>query len=171
MKCPLCKYETPPGILHYCEVKADQASLRSPVRPSWDQYFMSLAVTASTRSTCSRKHVGAVLVRDRNTLSTGYNGSIRGTAHCDDSGHMMEDGHCVRVIHAEMNAIIQAAKNGISIDGASCYCTASPCWSCFKALANAGIVDIYYKEEYRLDERVLEAATALSIKIECIGEE
>ncbi|NIR82527.1 MAG: deaminase, partial [Gammaproteobacteria bacterium] len=76
---------------------------------------------------CPRKHVGAVIVRDKTILSTGYNGSIRGLPHCDEVGHMMEDGHCVRTIHAEINAIIQAAKNGTRIDGASIYVTASPC--------------------------------------------
>ena len=79
-------------------------------RVSWDEYFMNIARTVATRSTCPRKFVGAVIVRDRTILSTGYNGSIRGMPHCDEVGHMMVDGHCVRTIHAEDNAIIQAAK-------------------------------------------------------------
>ena len=95
-------------------------------RASWDQYFMDIAVVVATRSTCPRKHVGAVIVRDKTILSTGYNGSVRGLPHCDEVGHMMVDGHCVRTIHAEVNAIIQAAKNGARIDGASIYVTASP---------------------------------------------
>src|SRR6185312_3096871 len=81
-------------------------------RASWDEYFMSIAQVVATRSTCPRKFVGAVLVRNRTILSTGYNGSIRGMPHCADVGHMMEDNHCVATIHAEANAIIQAAKNG-----------------------------------------------------------
>ena len=95
-------------------------------RVSWDQYFMQIAVQAATRSTCDRKHVGAVIVKDKTILSTGYNGSIRGMPHCDDVGHMMENGHCVATVHAEANAIIQAAKNGAAIDGATIYVTASP---------------------------------------------
>ena len=97
-------------------------------RASWDEYFMNIARMVATRATCDRKHVGAVLVRDRTLLSTGYNGSIRGLGHCSEEGHMMEDGHCVRTVHAEANAIIQAAKNGVAIDGATIYTTASPCW-------------------------------------------
>ena len=82
-------------------------------RASWDEYFMSIAQVVATRSTCPRKYVGAVLVRNRTILSTGYNGSIRGMPHCSDVGHMMEEGHCVATIHAEANAIIQAARNGV----------------------------------------------------------
>src|SRR5437867_4491579 len=98
------------------------------MRASWDRYFMDIARVVSSRSTCERKFVGAVLVRDRTILSTGYNGSIRGMPHCTDAGHMMENDHCVATIHAEANAIIQAAKNGVMIDGAMIYVTASPCW-------------------------------------------
>ncbi|PIN70444.1 deaminase, partial [Candidatus Woesearchaeota archaeon CG11_big_fil_rev_8_21_14_0_20_57_5] len=82
-------------------------------------------------------------------LSTGYNGSVRGLPHCDESGHDMEDGHCVRTVHAEANAIVQAAKNGVAIDSAEIYITASPCWNCFKLIANAGIKTIYFGEFYR----------------------
>src|SRR5262245_6791559 len=105
---------------------------------------MNIARQVATRSTCDRKHVGAVIVRDKTILSTGYNGSIRGRAHCDDVGHDMENGHCVATVHAEANAIIQAAKNGVGIDGAELYTTASPCWNCFKLLANGGIKAVYY---------------------------
>ncbi len=108
-------------------------------RVDWHTYFMNIARQAATRSTCERKHVGAVIVRDKTILSTGYNGSIRGMPHCDDVGHLMENGHCVATVHAEANAMIQAAKNGVRIDGAEIYTTASPCWSCFKLIANAGI--------------------------------
>jgi len=137
---------------------------RPDARSSWDEYFMNIARTVATRATCDRKHVGAVIVRDRTILSTGYNGSIRGTPHCDEAGHMMEDGHCVRTIHAEMNAIIQAAKNGTSIVEASIYVTASPCWNCFKAIANAGLGRVVFGEFYR-DQRIFETATALSIEL------
>lgn len=133
-------------------------------RVDWHTYFMNIARQAATRSTCDRKHVGAVIVRDKTILSTGYNGSIRGMPHCDDVGHIMENGHCVATVHAEANAIIQAAKNGAKIEGAELYTTASPCWNCFKLIANAGIVAVYYGEFYR-DERSLAIAGQLGIKL------
>lgn len=133
-------------------------------RPSWDSYFMNLARTVATRSTCNRKHVGAILVRDRVILSTGYNGSVRGLPHCDEVGHLMEDGHCVRTIHAEQNAIVQAAMHGIRIAEADLYVTASPCWICFKQIANAGVKRIVYGEFYR-DEKIFNAAKDLGIEL------
>ena len=92
-------------------------------RANWSEYFMAIAKQVSTRSTCDRKHVGAVIVRDKVILSTGYNGSLRGAPHCDDVGHDMENGHCVRTMHAEANAVAQAAKNGVNINnyGNLCY--------------------------------------------------
>ena len=125
---------------------------------------MNIAKEVATRSTCDRKHVGALIVRDKTILSTGYNGSIRGMPHCDDAGHMMEDGHCVATIHAETNAILQAAKNGVMIDSAEIFITASPCWPCFKMLANAGIKKIFYGEFYR-DERIFNVAKKLGIEL------
>ena len=133
-------------------------------RIGWNDYFMNIARVVATRATCDRKHVGAVLVRDKTILSTGYNGSIRGLPHCSEVGHMMEDNHCVRTVHAEANAIIQAAKNGVAIDGATIYTTASPCWPCFKLIANAGCRRIVFGEFYR-DERIFEHAQALSIEL------
>ena len=133
-------------------------------RVDWHTYFMNIARQAGTRATCDRKHVGAVIVRDKTILSTGYNGSIRGMPHCDDLGHMIENDHCVATVHAEANAIIQAAKNGVRIDRAEIYTTASPCWNCFKLIANAGIGAIYYGEFYR-DERSIEVAAKIGIKL------
>ena len=133
-------------------------------RVSWENYFMNIAKEAATRSTCDRKHVGAVIVRDRTILSTGYNGSIRGMPHCDEVGHLMENGHCVATIHAETNAILQAAKNGVMVDSAEIFITASPCWPCFKMLANAGIKKIFYGEFYR-DERIFDVAKRLGIEL------
>jgi dCMP deaminase len=133
-------------------------------RSSWDQYFMDIARQVATRATCDRKHVGAVVVRDRTILSTGYNGSIRGLPHCDEVGHMMENGHCVATVHAEANAILQAAKNGVRIDGATLYTTASPCWPCFKLIANSGCVRIVYGEFYR-DPRIFEIAAQLKLEL------
>jgi len=133
-------------------------------RASWDDYFMNIAQVVATRSTCPRKYVGAVIVANRTILSTGYNGSIRGMPHCSDVGHMMESGHCVATIHAEVNAIIQAARNGVRIEGAAIYVTASPCWNCFKACANAGIKRIGFGEFYR-DERIFSVAEKLEIEL------
>jgi dCMP deaminase len=134
-------------------------------RASWDLYFMQIARQVATRATCDRKHVGAVIVRAKNILATGYNGSIGGLGHCDEEGHMMEEGHCVRTIHAEANAVIQAAKNGVGIDGGSIYVTASPCWGCFKIIANAGLRKIVYGEFYR-DQRIFEFAQRLGIELQ-----
>jgi len=133
-------------------------------RVPWDVYFMRIAQVVSSRSTCPRKFVGSVIVRDKTILSTGYNGSIRGMPHCSDEGHMMENGHCVATIHAEANAIIQAAKNGVNIDGATIYVTASPCWSCFKQIANSGLRRICYGEFYR-DERIFQVAERIGIEL------
>ncbi len=133
-------------------------------RINWEQYFMNIAKVVATRSTCDRKHVGAVIVRNRTILSTGYNGSIRGMPHCDEVGHLMENGHCVATIHAEANAVLQAAKNGVMIDNAEVYITASPCWNCFKMLANAGVKKILYGEFYR-DERIFDVAKRIGIEL------
>jgi dCMP deaminase len=134
------------------------------MRASWDRYFMDIARVVASRSTCQRKFVGSVIVRDRTILSTGYNGSVRGMPHCTEVGHMMEDGHCVATIHAESNAILQAAKNGVNIDGATVYVTASPCWSCFKQIVNAGLRRIVYGEFYR-DGRIFEVAKQLGVEL------
>jgi len=133
-------------------------------RANWEEYFMNIAKQVATRSTCDRKCVGAVIVRDKTILSTGYNGSIRGMPHCDEAGHMIENDHCVATIHAEANAVLQAAKNGVRIEGSEIYITASPCWSCFKMMANAGIKKIYYGEFYR-DERIFETAKKIGIEL------
>jgi dCMP deaminase len=131
-------------------------------RADWDDYFMSIAAQVATRSTCDRKHVGAVIVRDKMIQATGYNGSLRGIEHCDDVGHLMEDGHCVRTVHAEANAIVQAARNGVRTEGASIYVTASPCFACFKLIANAGIGRIVFGEFYR-DERIFSFSERIGI--------
>ena len=133
-------------------------------RVSWKDYFMSIAREVATRSTCDRKHVGAVIVREKTILSTGYNGSIKGLPHCDEVGCEMVDGHCVRTTHAEANAIVQAAKNGIQINQSEIYVTASPCYDCFKLIANAAINVIYYDEFYR-DKRIIEKSKEIGIQL------
>jgi dCMP deaminase len=121
---------------------------RTHARPDWDEYFMDIAFTIAQRSTCDRAHVGAVLVRDRRILTTGYNGAPAGLPHCDDVGHLMIDGHCVRTLHAEQNAIIQAALHGIGISGATAYVTHQPCLTCAKMIINSGIVRVVYAGNY-----------------------
>jgi dCMP deaminase len=125
-------------------------------RPSWHEYFLQLAVQAATRSTCLRRQVGAVLVRDKRLLATGYNGAPRGVAHCLDIGCLREQlgvpsgerHELCRAIHAEQNAIIQAAVHGVAIDGAVLYCTHQPCVLCAKMLINCGVKDIFCLEGY-----------------------
>jgi dCMP deaminase len=141
-----------------------------PKRDSWDVYFMKIAKQVSSRGTCQRKKVGCVIVREKTILATGYNGSIRGMPHCDEAGHMIENKHCVRTAHAEQNAIAQAARNGVSVLGGDCYVTASPCWICFKILANAGINRIVFGEFYR-DDRMFEAAEFIGMELSYLDEE
>lgn len=139
------------------------------MRPEWDSYFMKIAEAVSERSTCDRAFVGCVLVRDKRILTTGFNGSPAGQDHCDEAGHLMVDGHCVRTIHAETNAIIQAALHGVSTRDATCYVTHMPCINCTKALINAGIVRIVFADSYRVDENAvyfLEAADIETVRFE-----
>ena len=138
-------------------------------RVSWETYFMNIATEVTTRSTGDRKHVGAVIVRNKNILSTGYNGSIKGLPHCDEVGHEMVDGHCIRTTHAEANAIVQAAKNGVSIDNSEIFVTASPCYNCFKLIANSEIKVIYYRELYR-DQRITDRAKEVGIELVSLEE-
>lgn len=118
------------------------------VRPSWDRYFMDLAYTASSRATCDRAQVGCVLVRDKQLLTSGYNGACRGLESCDEVGHLMHNGRCVRTLHAEQNAIIQAALHGVSTQDAVAYTTHYPCILCAKMLINAGVQRVVYVVEY-----------------------
>ena len=138
-------------------------------RPSWDQYFMEICRVVAQRSTCNRAAVGAVIVRDRMILATGYNGSPAGQPHCTevgcevytttDPGGETEE-NCFRTIHAEINAIAQAAKNGVSILGSSIYITHSPCIHCLKVLVNTGIRRVCYEKPYKLHR--IEALTGRS---------
>ncbi len=131
-----------------------------PRRPSWDEYFVQIAFTVAQRSTCDRAHVGCVLVRDRRILTTGYNGAPAGLPHCDDVGHLLIDGHCVRTLHAEQNALIQAALHGVGTEGATAYVTHQPCLTCAKMLINAGVRRVVYAGNYPDDHsrRFLDAA-------------
>lgn len=117
-------------------------------RPSWDDYFIEMAKLAAARATCPRRRVGSVLVRDQRLIATGYNGAIRGAPHCDDVGCLMVDNHCVRTVHAELNALLQCALNGVSSAGATLYCTDFPCVACAKAMVQAGVRRLVYLSEY-----------------------
>jgi dCMP deaminase len=108
-------------------------------RPSWDEYFLKLAMLASERATCPRMHCGCILVKNRFVLATGYNGSLPGHEHCEDAGCLIVDNHCVRTNHAEINALVQAAIHGASVSGATAYITNMSCTTCAKALIAAGI--------------------------------
>ncbi len=144
-------------------------------RPGWEIYFLNIAKLASTRSTCIRRHVGAVLVKEKNILATGYNGAPSGVPHCEDVGCLREkEGipsgqrhELCRGLHAEQNAIIQAAYHGVSIRGAILFCTNYPCVICSKMLINAGIRIIYYESGYAdsLSEQMLQEA---GMEIHCI---
>lgn len=127
------------------------------MRKSWKEYFMDITDIVASRSTCNRAMVGCVLVnKDNRIVSTGYNGSITDNPHCDEIGHTMRDGHCIATIHAEMNALLYCAKEGISVKGSSCYVTHFPCLNCTKSLLQAGIKEIYYRNDYRIDDYAIE---------------
>ncbi|MDI6820779.1 MAG: dCMP deaminase family protein [Patescibacteria group bacterium] len=144
---------------------------KKSTRPSWEEYFLNIAEIVSSRSTCDRLHVGAVIVKNKAILSTGYNGSPRGLPHCDDIGHEIAGGHCVRTIHAEANALVQAARHGTAVDGATLFLTNSPCYDCFKMIVNAGIKEViyenFYMSRYEASKKVLALAKKAQVKINC----
>lgn len=143
------------------------------IRPGWDEYFMDIAALVARRSTCMRRSVGALLVRDRRLLATGYNGAPSGLRHCRDIGCLREkyrvpsgERHeLCRGLHAEQNAIIQAAFHGVTVRGATLYCTTHPCVICAKMIINAGIVRIVIREGYR-DALAAEVLDEAGIRIE-----
>lgn len=135
-------------------------------RPTWDSYFIKIAEDVAVRSTCDRAKVGAVLVKDKHIISTGYNGSPAGLEHCDDVGHLMVDGHCVRTVHAEVNAIIQAAVFGLATKDAVCYVTHFPCLNCTKTLINARIAKLVYINAYRVDPIALAFLEQANVVVE-----
>ncbi|MEE9448889.1 MAG: cytidine/deoxycytidylate deaminase family protein [Ignavibacteriaceae bacterium] len=117
-------------------------------RPTWDEYFLKLAMLASERATCPRMHCGCVLVKSRFVLATGYNGSLPGQPHCYDVGCLIVDNHCVRTNHAEINALVQATTHGVNIKGAAAYITNMSCTNCAKALIAAGIERVVIFSDY-----------------------
>ncbi|MGI6205846.1 MAG: deoxycytidylate deaminase [Anaerovoracaceae bacterium] len=154
---------------------SDKTSPRE--RPDWDQYFMEIAEVVRKRSTCLRRSVGAVIVKDRRILATGYNGAPSGIAHCLETGCLREQLHVpsgerhelCRGIHAEQNAIVQAAYLGVSISGSTLYCTNQPCILCAKMLINANVKRIVILEGYP-DQAAADMLAEAGIKVEKLGE-
>ncbi len=149
-------------------------------RLSWHQYFLNITRQVAERSTCDRAHVGAVIVRDRSILATGYNGAPAGLPHCTEVGCLIyrsrtpdggEEENCYRTIHAEINAIAQAARNGVAIRDASIYITHSPCIHCLKTLVNTGIRQVYFEKPYKLEtlEPILAHAAVALERVDMTG--
>jgi dCMP deaminase len=134
-------------------------------RLSWDQYFMAQSHLLASRSTCTRLVVGATIVREKRIIAGGYNGSIAGGPHCTDEGCYMIDGHCVRTIHAEMNAILQCAKFGEPTEGAEIYVTHYPCLQCCKAIIQAGIKGVYFAKDYKNHPYAIELYKAAHVTV------
>jgi len=148
---------------------------KKDIRPSWDEYFMEIARVVAQRATCDRGRSGCVIVRDNQILVTGYVGSPKGLPHCDEVGHQLktvthEDGsqsqHCMRTTHAEQNAIVQAAKLGIAINGATLYCKMTPCSTCAKMIINAGIKRVVCEKKYHQGKETEELFKQAKISLE-----
>ena len=157
---------------------AKRKKAKKTKRPSWDEYFLNIVKIVGTRGTCDRGKAGCVIIRDKRILSTGYVGSPAGTAHCDDVGHEMhtviqEDGtksrHCIRTTHAEQNAIANAARFGVKLDGATLYCHMTPCYTCAKMIINAGIKRVVCDLDYHAGERSKEIFKEAGVKYELIN--
>lgn len=160
--------------------KSEMDNVEKHNRPSWDEYFIGIVHAVSQRATCDRGKTGVVLVKDKRIVSTGYVGSPIGLPHCDEAGHLIkkvihengsESQHCLRTNHAEINAICQAARNGISIDGATLYCKLAPCHTCAKALINAGIKRIVAEKRYHQDKEAVELFKQAGLIFEALNNE
>jgi len=148
-------------------------------RPTWDEYFMEMANAAAKRATCDRGRSGCVIIRDRQVLVTGYVGSPKGLPHCDDVGHLMkkvvhDDGivtqHCVRTVHAEQNAICQAARRGIALDGGTLYCRMTPCRTCAMLIINCGIERVVCEFRYHTATESEDMFHQAGIRLEYIND-
>jgi dCMP deaminase len=150
------------------------------LRPSWDEYFIQLADTVANRATCDRGRSGCVITKDKQILVTGYVGSPRGLPHCDDVGHLFkkmihEDGsitqHCVRTVHAEQNAITQAARRGIALEGGTLYCRMTPCRTCAMLIINCGIVRVVCEKKYHAGAESEQMFKDVGLELHYISEE
>jgi dCMP deaminase len=149
-------------------------------RPTWDEYFLELAATAAKRATCDRGRSGCVIVRERQVLVTGYVGSPKGLPHCDDVGHLMKSvvhddnsvtQHCMRTVHAEQNAICQAARRGIALDGGTLYCRMTPCRTCAMLIINCGIERVVCENRYHAASESEEMFLQAGIKLDYANDE
>lgn len=149
------------------------------VRPDWDEYFMEITKVVSKRATCDRGRSGCIICRDKQILVSGYVGAPKGLPHCDDVGHQFkktvhEDGHetnhCVRTTHAEQNAICQAAKLGIAIDGGTLYCKMTPCATCCKMIINSGIKRVVCEKKYHAGVESEEAFKQAGVELSFFDE-
>lgn len=134
-------------------------------RMSWQEYYANQSLLLASRSTCTRLSVGALIVRDNRVIASGYNGSVSGETHCIDEGCLIQEGHCVRTIHAEVNAILQCAKYGIATQGSEVYVTHFPCLNCTKTLIQAGIKRVNYIEDYRNNPYALELLAKSQVEL------
>ncbi|MCD4695906.1 MAG: cytidine/deoxycytidylate deaminase family protein [Bacteroidales bacterium] len=150
------------------------------IRPTWDEYFLELAHSVSKRATCDRGRSGCVIVRDKQILVTGYVGSPRGLPHCDDVGHFFkkvihEDGsitqHCVRTVHAEQNAISQAARRGIALDKSTLYCRMTPCRTCAMLIINCGIERVVCEKKYHTAAESEELFKEAGVKLDYFSQD
>ena len=149
-------------------------------RKSWEEYFIDIVNTIAERATCNRGKSGAIIVKNKRILSTGYVGSPIGLPHCDDVGHQFkktihEDGHvtnhCIRTVHAEQNAICQAARYGVPIDGSTLYCTMLPCYTCAKMIINSGIKKVVCIKDYHAGDETKEVFAQAGISLKIINKE
>ncbi len=149
-------------------------------RPSWDEYFIAQADFLGSRGTCDRSRSGCVIAKDKRIISTGYIGSPPGIPHCDDVGHEMhtvinEDGtrsmHCVRTTHAEQNAIVQAARFGLALDGSTLYCKMTPCYTCAKLVITAGIKKVISEKDYHASKQSKEIFKKAGVKLQILNKE
>lgn len=149
-------------------------------RPSWDEYFLEICASVAKRATCDRGKSGSVIVKDKRILSTGYVGSPVGSPHCDDVGHefkdtIHEDGkvtkHCVRTTHAEQNAICQAARFGIPINGSTIYCKMTPCYVCAKMIINSGIKRVVAEKDYHAGDDTKRIFKEAGIQFDIVKQE
>lgn len=134
-------------------------------RIPWQQYFMAQARVVSLRSTCTRLMVGAIIVRNNRIIASGYNGSVDDSAHCIDEGCYIVNHHCVRTVHAEMNAILQCAKFGVATNETEMYVTHFPCLHCTKQIIQAGIKKVYYEADYKNDPLAIELFQEANVKV------
>lgn len=134
-------------------------------RISWQQYFMAQAKVVALRSTCTRLNVGAVIVKKNRIIASGYNGSVEDSSHCIDEGCYIVNNHCVRTVHAEMNALIQCARFGVATEGTEMYVTHFPCLQCTKHIIQSGIKKIYYESDYKNDPLAVELLKEANIEV------